>query len=344
VIAVSRSGVRNCALAAVLFGASTPAASVIAEDMKPLVLAGLLYLGAALVVSPWFVVQRPHRTALQREWRLLALAIVAGGAVGPALLTAGLVDTPAATASLLLNMELVATVILAATLFREHLGRNMILAAALVTFAGVLLVWDPRATVDLSALLIVGACVAWGVDNGATSRIDQVRPQHVTFLKGVVAGSVNLGLGLALTGAGDVSGWSMLGALAIGALGYGMSITLWVRGAQQLGAARGQVIFATAPFLGAVLSWVALSDPIDAVQVLAMLIAALGVAVSLRSAHEHEHHHHPLRHTHEHDHADGHHDHTHADGSVRRHSHVHEHPELVHAHPHVPDIHHRHGH
>ena len=123
---VTKSGVRNCALAALLFGASTPAASVIAADMKPLVLAGLLYLGAALAVAPWWVARRPTAGALRANLGLLTLAIVAGGAVGPALLAAGLVDTPAATASLLLNMELVATVVLAATLFREHLGRNMI--------------------------------------------------------------------------------------------------------------------------------------------------------------------------------------------------------------------------
>jgi drug/metabolite transporter (DMT)-like permease len=95
---VTRSGVRNCALAAVLFGASTPAASVLAEDMKPLVLAGLLYLGAALVVSPWWVAWPPERSALRRDRKLLALTIVAGGAIGPALLTAGLVDTSAITA------------------------------------------------------------------------------------------------------------------------------------------------------------------------------------------------------------------------------------------------------
>lgn len=327
-----------------LFGASTPAASVIAEDMKPLVLAGLLYLGAALAVSPWWVVRRPERTAVRRDWRLLALAIVAGGAIGPALLTAGLIETSAATSSLLLNMELVATLILAATLFREHLGRNMIFAGLLVTAAGVLLVWDPGASANPSALLIVGACVAWGVDNGATSRIDQISPQHVTFLKGIVAGSVNLALGLVVTGAAGVDVPRVLGALLIGALGYGLSITLWVRGAQQLGAARGQVIFATAPFLGALVAWIVLSDPVAGVQIVAMVIAATGVALSLRSAHLHEHHHHEMEHTHEHDHADGHHGHQHADGFTGRHSHVHVHRELVHAHPHVPDLHHRHEH
>jgi drug/metabolite transporter (DMT)-like permease len=340
---VSRAGVRDCAIAALLFGASTPAASVIAAEMTPLVLAGLLYIGAAAVVSPWWTVQRPDRAALRRDWRLLAIAIVAGGALGPALLTAGLVDTPAATASLLLNMELVATVVLAATLFREHLGRNMMLAATLVTVAGVLLVWDPGASFSLGGLLIVGACVCWGLDNSVTSRIDQVRPEHVTFLKGIVAGGVNLSLGLAITGAGDVGGWAVVGALLVGALGYGVSITLWVRGAQQLGAARGQVIFATAPFVGAILSWTVLSDDVKGVQVVAMLIAAAGVALSLRSAHHHEHRHRWTRHTHEHDH-DDHHEHTHIDATTGPHSHVHEHREFVHTHPHVPDLHHRHEH
>ena len=332
---MSWSGVRNCALAALLFGASTPAASVIAQDMTPLALAGLLYLGAALAMCPWWIVSRPAPGALRRDGRLLTLAIVAGGAIGPVLLSAGLVDTPAATASLLLNVELVATMVLAFTLFREHLGRNMVLAAGLVSMAGVLLVWEPGAAVDVHALLIVGACICWGLDNSVTSRIDQISPQHVTFLKGFVAGTVNTCLAVVLTGFGDVTAWSVIGALVIGALGYGASITLWVRGAQQLGAARGQVIFATAPFVGALIAWTVLADPVEPVQVLATLVAALGVALSLRSAHVHMHRHDHMVHAHEHDHDDG---------FTGRHSHAHEHAALAHAHPHVPDLHHRHDH
>src|SRR4029079_12889663 len=168
--------------------------------------------------------------------------------------------------------------------------------------AGVILVWEPGATVNVSALLIVGACACWGLDNSVTSRIDQVSPQHVTFLKGVVAGGVNLALGLAITGAGEVGGWSIVGALVVGMLGYGASITLWVRGAQQLGAARGQVIFSTAPFLGAFIAWIVLREPVEAVQLVAMAMAALGVALSLRSDHLHTHSHEHMVHIHEHDH------------------------------------------
>ena len=341
---MSRAGVWSCVLAALLFGASTPAASAIAQDMEPLALAGLLYLGAAIAMSPWWIARRPTAHAVRRDWRALTVAVVVGGAVGPALLTFGLVGTPAATASLLLNTELVATIAFAATLFHEHLGRNMIVAAALVTVAGVLLVWEPGSSFSVHALLIVAACACWGLDNSVTSRIDQVSAPHVTFLKGLVAGGANLLLGLAISGVGQVSAWTVLGALAVGALGYGASITLWVRGAQQLGAARGQVIFASAPFLGAVISWMVLSDPVEWLQVVAMAVAAAGVALSLRSAHQHDHRHERVVHTHDHDHDDGHHDGHHHDGPVGRHEHVHEHRALVHSHPHVPDLHHRHDH
>jgi drug/metabolite transporter (DMT)-like permease len=345
-----RPGTGSCALAALLFGASTPAASVIARDTPALVLAGLLYLGAAAAVLPWWVARRPEPGALHRARHGLAVAVVAGGAVGPALLTAGLRGTSASTASLLLNLELVMTVALAATLFREHLGARMLGAAGLVTLAGVLLVWQPGATVDLYGLLIVGACVCWGLDNGATARIDQISPQHITFLKGTVAGSVNLALGLAIGGSVGLDAGTVLAALAVGAIGYGASITLWVSGAQQLGAARGQVIFASAPFVGAVLSWVVLRDEVSVAQLAALALAGAGVALSLRSDHEHPHHHVPMHHTHEHGHHDGHHDGHHAatddgdDGDDVTHAHPHDHVADTHAHPHMPDLHHRHGH
>jgi len=267
---VPRLGALRCLAAAILFGASAPAASVLAGDMPTLVLAGLLYVGAALAVLPTVARNRPTTAALRAGGSHLVLAVVFGGTIGPALLVAGLERISAATASLLLNFELVATVALAALVFGEHLGRRLLVAAALV---------------------------------------------------GVAA------------------------ALLIGALGYGVSITLWVKCARDLGAARGQVIFATAPFVGAVLSWTLLGESLTAVQALSVPLAAIGVGLSLRTAHDHVHRHLPVEHEHEHSHDDGHHDHhhTHA-GPARRHVHRHRHESVEHAHPHVPDLHHVHSH
>src|SRR5665647_2911924 len=81
----------------------------------------------------------------------------------------------------------------------------------------------------------------------------------------------------------------LLLALLVGALGYGASITLWVAGARDLGAARAQVVFATAPFLGALLAWLVLREPVGAAGVVALLVAAGGVGLVARSQHSHGH-------------------------------------------------------
>lgn len=313
--------------------------------MPALVLAGLLYVGAALAVLPRSVSRRPSWAAMRRSWRPLTAAVVVGGGLGPVLLVAGLARTSAATASLLLNLELVATVTLAAWVFREHLDRRVVLGSCAIVAASVVLVWQPGAEITAGALLVAAACVCWGIDNNLTARLDQVAPEHVTLVKGTVAGTANLVLGFATAAAVDVPLPEVAAALVIGALGYGVSITLWVRGAQDLGAARGQLIFSTAPFVGAAVAWVVLGDAITVAQVVATAIAAGGVWLSLDSAHDHRHRHEPTTHDHEHTHPDLHHDHVHADGFAEgRHSHPHDHRLLVHAHPHLPDLHHRHEH
>jgi drug/metabolite transporter (DMT)-like permease len=206
-------------------------------------------------------------------------------------------------------------------------------------------VWAPGPEWSAGGLLVAGACLAWGVDNGVTARLDQLSPEAVVFAKGLVAGAANLGLGLVLADQGDrVAMDDVVAALAVGAAGYGASITLWVKGARDLGAARGQIIFATAPFIGALLAWTVLDEPLRFVQVVAATAAAAGVALAMRSAHEHEHRHEPQQHDHEHEHPDLHHDHEHVPAFVGRHTHRHAHEGLVHSHPHVPDLHHRHDH
>jgi drug/metabolite transporter (DMT)-like permease len=341
---VGSTAVMRCVVAAVLFGASAPAASGLASELSPFTLAGLLYLGAGLVVVPASMRQRPSAAELRAAARPLVVAVVAGGIIGPVLLMAGLARTSAASASLLLNLELAATVLLAATVFREHLGARVMSAAGLVTLSGVVLVWEPGASIDVGGLLVVGACLCWGLDNGVTALIDQIRPEQVTFVKGLVAGSVNLVIGLVLAGAGGITTGQLVAALVIGALGYGASITWWVRGARDLGAARAQVIFASAPFIGAGIAWIVLGESFQAPQLVAVPIALVGITLSIRSSHDHQHVHVPMNHEHEHEHGDGHHDHDHPDGFRGRHDHRHQHAAILHTHPHVPDLPHRHLH
>ena len=347
---MSRRGILRCSLAAVLFGISAPAASRLAGDMGAFTLAGLLYLGAAIAVLPVVGRRLPSRRAATRSAPRLGVAVVLGGAVGPVLLAAGLAHAPAATASLLLNLELVFTTVLAFFVFKEHVGRRVVSGTALVVVAGGVLGWSGNADLRWGALLIAGACLCWGVDNCVTANLDELAPAHITLVKGIIAGGANLAIGLALDGA--PAGWPVLGALVVGGFGYGASITLWVAGARDLGAARGQLVFATAPFVGAIVAWTVFADQVTTREVVALVLAAIGVSFVLRSDHEHDHRHEPIFHDHEHTHPDDHHRHSHGasdvegadDGEQLRHQHPHQHDVLVHAHPHVPDLHHRHQH
>jgi len=335
------AGVMRCGLAAVLFGVSAPAAAQLTDDMGAFTLAGLLYIGAAVAVAPLAARVRPTRDAVRRSLPNLSLAVVLGGALGPVLLAVGLHRVPASTASLLLNLELVFTTLVAGLVFREHLGRNVLVGTGLVVAGSAVLTWSPSHDVRWGALVIAGACLCWAVDNSATAAIDQLRPSHITVAKGTIAGGSNLAIGLATTAA-PALGPTLL-ALAIGAVGYGLSITLWVAGARELGAARGQLVFAIAPFVGTIVAWTVFADPLAWRELVAFGIAAGGVAFVLGSHHEHPHHHQPTEHTHEHEH-DDHHGHMHEPAVVGRHTHHHQHHELTHQHPHVPDLHHRHDH
>ena len=332
-----------CIVSAVLFGAATPAAKALLGPLSPVLLAGLMYLGAAMAVLPVAVRNRPVRLERGNLLRL-AGAVIAGGVLAPVLLMLGLSRAPAASVALWLNFEPVATALLAWALFREHVGRWTLAGAAVVLLAGTLLAAPSGFEAGVPALLVAAACACWAIDNNLTATIDGFTPAQSTFVKGLVAGGVNIVFGLVL-GAGDLPPGAVAGALGLGAVGYGASLVLYVSGAQQLGATRSQMLFATAPFFGALVAWTVLGEPFTAWQVAggAGMLGALLLAAFDR--HGHRHRHDPLVHVHAHRHDDGHHEHGHADMPPRAwHTHDHRHGPAVHEHPHQPDLHHRHHH
>ncbi len=334
----------GCLAAAALFGSSPPVAKALLRDVGPLTLAGLLYLGAALGVLPFSLRGgSPERRRSRAHLRHLVTAIFFGGVAGPVLLLLGLARAPAASVSLWLNLETVATAALAWLFFREHLGLRAGLAVACVVGAGLLLALPFDVGTATGAALVAGACICWGLDNNATALIDGYTPAQATAIKGVVAGALNLTLGLALEG--PPPGHALLPALGLGALAFGLSIMLYIRGAHQLGATRSQMIFAAAPFWGSLVAWVGFGETITTGQLVAIAPMAVGVALLLTAEHSHAHQHDALVHSHSHRHDDLHHDHVHPGlPAWVRHTHEHGHQVVSHAHPHHPDLHHRHDH
>jgi drug/metabolite transporter (DMT)-like permease len=334
-----------CLAAALLFGASTPFSKALLEHMGPLALAGFLYLGAALGVAPFALTGGWSRKSIdRRNVKFLMGAVVLGGVLGPILLLYGLSLAPAASVALWLNLETPATVILAALFFRENMDRSAWLATALIFGASLLLASPSGFGSLLPALLLTSACICWGLDNNLTSLIDGFTPSQSTFVKGVCAGSVSLGLALVFEQV-TPSGLAVLGALAVGALSYGASISLYISGAQHLGASRSQMIFATSSFWGVLLAWGLLGEALGWLVWCAGLLMVLALWLLHRERHGHFHRHEEQHHTHWHRHDDGHHNHVHKGlPAWAWHTHEHLHPSMEHEHPHRPDLHHRHDH
>lgn len=338
--------------AALLFGASTPLAKVLVGNMPPLLLAGLLYLGSGVGLGLLLLVRTAKSAETAKEMRIpskeipwLLGAILFGGVLGPAFLMWGLTQTDGAIAALLLNVEGVLTAVLAWVVFKENADRQIVLGMVAIVAGGALLAWEPGGgSVSLGALLIVGACLCWAIDNNLTRKVSTNDAMLVACLKGLLAGGCNTAL--ALTAGARLPSTPAIGAsMLVGFLGYGLSLTLFVVGLRTLGTARTGAYFSVAPLFGVVISLALWPQPPSMLFWPAAALMALGVWLHVRERHEHEHTHEPLEHTHRHRH-DEHHKHEHDFSWVgdEPHAHPHRHEVLTHKHPHYPDIHHRHRH
>jgi drug/metabolite transporter (DMT)-like permease len=344
-------------LSAMLFGVSTPLAKLLLGDgMHPQLLAGLFYLGSGFGLAAVQGIRRlagqpSKETPLARtDLPRLAIAVLLGGIIAPALLLLGLVRTSAAAAALLLNLEGVATMVIAWLAFRENVDRRLLLGALAITAGAALLsISTPAggsaaAGAALGPLLIAAACISWGIDNNVTRGLSGADPLQITMVKGLIAGTANVSLAL-LTGAHLPGASIVLLAALVGFFGYGVSLTLFVRALRYLGAARTSAYFSTAPFIGAVLALTIFAGTLSAPLVIAGALMALGVYLHLSESHSHQHSHDQLEHDHSHTH-DEHHRHSHEAGmpAGEPHAHRHRHAPLVHSHPHYPDLHHHHDH
>ncbi len=317
-----------------------------------MLLAGLLYLGSGLGLVIIRLLRRTGDPDASREAgisradsRWLAGAVLAGGVAAPITLLFALRNTPAATASLLLNFEGVATTLIAMVAFREAISPRAGWSIALITLSSITLSINPGASwgFSLGALGILLACVFWGIDNNFTRNICAKDPLSIVTTKGLAAGSFSLALGLIL-GARLPDAGTVLRAMLLGSLSYGVSIVLFIRAMRGLGAARTSALFGTSPLAGVILSLLIFRSVPNWLFWLALALMAAGALLLVNEEHEHEHIHKALTHEHAHTHDDGHHGHEHKVDAPQPHSHEHTHGKTRHAHDHMPDLHHRHTH
>ncbi|HEY6705387.1 MAG TPA: DMT family transporter, partial [Xanthobacteraceae bacterium] len=294
---------------AALFGVSTPAAKALLGVVDPMILAGLFYCGAGIGIAMLRALAAPILNApaarqqplARRDYGWLAGAIALGGVAGPVLLMLGLSRTPAATASLLLTMEGAATALLAWFVFHENFDRRIALGMACLVAGAAMMSWSGTPTIESLAgpLAIIAACIAWGIDNNLTRKVSLADPLQIVQLKGLIAGPVNLLLGLWAGGSLPSVLEILVGGL-VGFVCYGLSLALFVVALRHLGAARSGAYFSTAPFIGAATAVVASQQPLTIQLVAAGALMAVGVWLHVTDRHAHTHTHARMVHAHAH--------------------------------------------
>ena len=337
-------------LAAVLYGISSPISKILLTKIPPTLMAGLLYVGAGTGMFIINILKRLGKRSkvearITKKDYSFVIGMIMLDIMAPIFLMIGLTKTTSSNASLLNNFEIVATSLIALFVFKEAIGKRMWVAITLITTASIILSVEDMSSFNFSmgSIFIIGACLCWGLENNCTRMLSLKDPLQIVVIKGFGSGLGSLMISFLLREYADDFCYIML-TLVLGFVAYGLSIFFYILAQRELGAARTSSFYATAPFIGVLISWIFLHETITFTFLIALAIMLLGAYFAVFENHKHMHTHEEMNHDHRHNHNDGHHDHIHSPEFVGEHSHQHVYAKQEHKHSHTPDLHHRHVH
>ncbi len=327
-------------LAAFFYAVNLPISKVLLQKVGPTTMAAFLYLGAGIgigIMSLFNKKDRKQSERLSRKDLPFVIGMIVLDIAAPILLMLGISYGSSANASLLGNFEIVATTVIALFLFKEAVSKRLWSAIAMITLSSVLLSFDGADSFRFSSgsLFVLLATVCWGFENNCTRNISSKSTYEIVVLKGVFSGFGSLVI--AMIKHEIMPGVRYIAiALLLGFVAYGLSIFLYVRAQNILGAAKTSAYYAIAPFVGAFLSFVFLGEKLSPMYIVALIVMIAGstlvVADTLIKYHVHMHNH-TFSHTHDgmtHTHTVVHvHEHSHY-RTVDKHKHHHAKEELEH--------------
>ena len=309
-------------LAAVFYAVNVPVSKILLREVSPTMMAALLYLGAGIGIGILSLINRKDNESsekLSKKDLPFVIGMIVLDIAAPIFLMLGISYGSSANASLLGNFEIVATSVIALFIFKEVISKRLWAAIALITLSSILLSFEGSDSFRFSygSLFVLAATVCWGFENNCTRNISSKSTYEIVILKGIFSGLGALVIAL-MKGEAIPSVSLILPALLLGFAAYGLSIFLYVRAQNVLGAAKTSAYYAAAPFVGSFLSFVFLKEKLSWVYLIALLVMIAGsllvVIDTLVSHHVHPHRHtfththdgsthtHTVTHTHAHDH------------------------------------------
>ena len=309
-------------LAALFYAINVPISKILLKTVGPASMAALLYLGAGFgiaVLSAFRKKNRDREQKLTRKDLPYVIGMIVLDIAAPIFLMMGISYGASANASLLGNFEIVATTVIALCIFKEAVSKRLWLAIALITLSSIILSFEGAESLQFScgSLFVLLATICWGFENNCTRNISSKDTYEIVTIKGIFSGLGSLAIAFIRREAFPGMRYIAV-ALVLGFVAYGLSIFLYVRAQNTLGAAKTSAYYAINPFVGAFLSFVFLKERLSIIYLIALVIMFAGSAFVVRDTlvrhhlHTHQHtfththdgvtHTHTVMHTHDHDH------------------------------------------
>lgn len=284
-------------IAALLFGISSTLNKIVLSDVHPLIVAGLIYFIAGVVLlavrlSPLnkkilLLLETPtktEKTAYRKDYLILALVIISGSFIAPFLFMYGLNKTTAVNTSLLLNIESLFTVFIALIFLKERAMKKdyvgialLIIGAIFVTTSGEFMNLELTKGV-FGSILVIGACLFWGIDNNLSKFLSKKQDLIlITALKCSIGGIILLTLSIFMGITFDLPLRTLPYIFTVGAFSIGFSIMLFLFALREIGAMKTGVIFSTSSLMGALFAFAILKEPFTAIQMFAGAIMLYGL-------------------------------------------------------------------
>jgi drug/metabolite transporter (DMT)-like permease len=281
-------------ISAALFGSISTVAKPALSTIHPLLLSSMVYLVAALAMTP-MAHKRSNdnsgsdgNTALflkRKNYSYIFVIAISGAVIAPTLYFIGLERTMASHAAILSTAEIVFTVVIAVLFFEEQIKLSGYIGVILVLFAVIIIttVQNLQALgsitkINYGDLLVVASTLFWGIDNNISKIIShRINAAKIVQLKSLIGGLLLMAIVIILGIKININLAQIPSIILLGAGGFAISIFLFLHSLRRIGTVRTIVIFSTSSIFGVIFSIVFLHEQLQILQITAVPIMIFGI-------------------------------------------------------------------
>src|SRR5215211_6810707 len=288
-------GYLSAIIAAILFGSVSTITKPVLVDLNPLSISSLTYIIAGLSLIPFVKFSFTNSNSntnndtskttnntlnKKRKWTdnnrknyfLLLLTSLCGAVIAPSLFFYGLSNSSASDSSILINGEVLFSILLAIV---------FVLVGIVILTTKMQFLSSSNSFVELNIwnILIVGSTLFWALDNNISKILSKtIHIPKIIVLKSLIGGSLLFTLTIIIFGIDefDVSILHIQYLVFAGSMGFGASLFFFLHSLKRIGTIKTMLLFSTSSIFGMIFAKLFLNENITFYQIIAVGIILAG--------------------------------------------------------------------